>query len=115
MFITSSQPASSISATGTSTGPTTPAFVDRAIQPSEPGECSFYQGLDVCTLSHVGLEEKGFAAECLDLAHNRLAFVLAPSGNHYFRSFAGELECRGCSDSGAASGNNHYFPVKRFH
>jgi hypothetical protein len=82
------------------TWPSVPALFTRDIESAEPRDGFVDQGADVVLLADVGVEELGLRAKRAQLLDERLARLIAPTGNDDLCALIGEGDGGGAPDAG---------------
>src|SRR6202023_2643618 len=80
-------------------------IVHRDIETAKPCDGLVDQSADVILLADVGVDELGLRAERAQLLNERLAGLIAPTGNDHLRALLGEGDGGGAPDAGVATGD----------
>jgi hypothetical protein len=74
--------------------------VHRDVEPTEPCDSLVDQSADVIVLADVGVDELGLRVERAQLVDERLARLVAPTGNDHLRALPGKGNGGGAADAG---------------
>ncbi len=80
-------------------------IVDRDIETAKPCDGLVDQGADVILLADVGVDELGLRTERAQLLSERLAGLIASTGNDHLRALLGKGECGGAPDAAQGAGD----------
>ena len=64
--------------------------------------------LQFAAVHHVGSQEHGFSALCLDVRHDGVAYLGFAAKDNHFGAFFGQIGCDGFTQYAGSSGDNYY-------